>query len=128
VTFVPYDTLVWVLAIAATAPRSVAVRAPSPWHSTNTVPWWLRTFGSLVVAPDTVVQPLVRSVGIGSGMRDALGCYVISQAFHKRLVSANQAPTWAPGFTGFVYGRVDPVAGSPCVLDAPVILVDSIAQ
>ena len=34
----------------------------------------------------------------------------------------------APGFTGFAYGRVDPVLASTCMDNAPVIQVDSIAQ
>ena len=127
VSFFSYDTLVWVPAIAATAPRSVAVRAPTD-GSRLVNAWPARTFGSLIVSPDTVVQPLTRSVGEGSGFQDSFGCYVINRLFHTRLVSADQSPSWAPGFTGFVYGRVDPVAGSPCVLDAPVILVDSIVQ
>jgi hypothetical protein len=117
-----YDTLMWVPAMAATSPRTVTLGAPSSNASI------VRRFGSTTVSPDTVVQPLTRSVGAGSGLRDSFGCYVISRGvlLKSRLVSADQAPTWAPGFTGFVYGRVDPVLGSPCVLDAPVILVDSI--
>jgi len=125
--FFGYDTLVWVPAIAATVPRSVTMRAPSSWQSIE-APWPLQTFGTLTVSPDTVVQPLMRSVGVGSGFQDGLGCSFISHAPSKRLISADQSPAWAPGFRGFVYGRVDPVAGSPCVLEAPVILVDSITQ
>ncbi|HEV8401324.1 MAG TPA: hypothetical protein VGQ18_15955 [Gemmatimonadales bacterium] len=120
-----FDTLVWVPAISASVPRSVTVRTPSGWHQVDRVP--IRTFGALTVSPDTVVQPLTRSVGVGSGFQDGLGCSIISHGA-SRLVSANQSPPWAPGFYGFVYGRVDPVLGSPCALDAPVILVDSIAQ
>ena len=117
-----YDTLMWVPAIAAPSPRTVTLWAPSSDAAI------VRRFGSTIVSPDTVVQPLTRSVGAGYGLRDSFGCYVISRGLllKSRLVSADQSPTWAPGFTGFVYGRVDPVLGSPCVLDAPVILVDSI--
>lgn len=120
--FFVYDTLMWVPAIAATSPRTVTLWAPSSDASI------VRRFGSLTVSSDTVVQPLTRSVGAGSGLRDSFGCYVIRRGLllQSRLVSADQSPTWAPGFTGFVYGRVDPVLGSPCVLEAPVILVDSI--
>ncbi len=120
--FFVYDTLMWVPAIAATSARTVTLWAPSSDASI------VRRFGSLTVSPDTVVQPLTRSVGSGNGLRDSLGCYVISRGLllQSRLVSADQSPTWAPGFTGFVYGRVDPVLGSPCALEAPVILVDSI--
>jgi len=120
--FFVYDTLMWVPAIAATSARTVTLWAPSSDASI------VRRFGSLTVSPDTVVQPLTRSVVSGNGLRDSLGCYVISRGLllQSRLVSADQSPTWAPGFTGFVYGRVDPVLGSPCALEAPVILVDSI--
>jgi hypothetical protein len=121
-----YDTLVWVPAIAATVPRSVTILAPNSWQPVAG-PQHLYTFGTLTVSPDTVVQPLMHSAGVGSGFQDALGCSFITHAPQQRLVSADQSPAWAPGFTGFIYGRVDPVAGSPCVLDAPVILVDSIA-
>jgi hypothetical protein len=123
--FFGYDTLVWVPASAATTPRSVTMRAPT---ASRTVigPWPLMTFGTLTVSPDTVVQPLTHSVGAGAGFQDGLGCSFITHLPAQRLVSADQSPAWTPGFSGFVYGRVDPVAGSPCVLDAPVILVDSI--
>jgi hypothetical protein len=120
-----YDTLVWVPALAATMPRAVMVRAPNAWEPAG--PWPLKTFGTLTVSPDTVVQPLMRSVGIGSGFQDGLGCSIVTHDL-ARLVSADQSPPWAPGFHGFVYGRVDPVLGSPCILDVPVILVDSIAM
>lgn len=120
-----FDTLVWVPAIAASVPRQVTVRTPTSWHNVDRV--IDRTFGTLTVSPDTVVQPLTRSVGVGSGFEDGLGCAIIVHDA-KRLISADQSPPWTPGFRGFIYGRVDPVAGSPCVLDAPVILVDSIAS
>jgi len=120
-----YDTLVWVPAIATTVPRSVTIRASNSVQSVDG-PWSLYTFGTLTVSPDTVVQPLMRSVGVGFGTQDALGCSIVVHEPGRRLVSADQSPAWAPGFRGFIYGRVDPVTGSPCVLDAPVILVDSI--
>ena len=102
----------------------MVVRAPALGAGAGS----LRTFGALIVSPDTVVQPLMRSVGVGSGMQDALGCYVISHIPLRRLVSADQSPAWAPGFTGFVYGRIDPVLRSTCLDDAYVIQVDSIIQ
>jgi hypothetical protein len=120
-----YDTLVWVPALAATAPRTATMRAPASWQSVEG-PWPLFTFGTLTVSPDTVIQPLQRSVGFGSPFQDALGCFFFVPVPGRRLVSADQSPGWTPGVRGLIYGRVDPVAGSPCVLDAPVILVDSI--
>jgi hypothetical protein len=119
-----FDTLVWVPAIAASVARQVTVRTPTSWHNVDRV--IVRTFGTLTVSPDTVVQPLTRSVGVGSGLEDSFGCSIIVHDA-SRLISANQSPPWAPGFHGFIYGRVDPVAGSPCTLEAPVIVVDSIA-
>ena len=120
-----YDTLVWVPAMAATAPRRVTVRAPNAWWSGGPA-FTLITFGTLTLSPDTIVQPLMHSVGVASGFTDGLGCAIYVHDPGRRLVSADQSPPWAPGFRGFVYGRVDPVLGSPCVLEAPVIRVDSI--
>ena len=121
-----YDTLVWVPAIAATTARTVTIRAPSVLHAIAP-PWPLRTFGTITVSVDTPVAPHMHSVGIGSGFRDSFGCYMVDPAslFH-RYVSADQPPAWAPGFTGFVYGRIDPVLRSACLDDAYVIQVDSI--
>jgi hypothetical protein len=127
VAFVVYDTLVWVPGIAATSARTVTLRASSDFHAVTGPPWPLRTFGTLIVSPTAPVQPLMRSVGVGSGFRDALGCYfVIPGTPFRRYISADQTPDWAPGFTGFVYGRVDPVLRSTCLDDALVIQVDSI--
>lgn len=123
----PYDTLVWVPAIAAAAPRTVVLRAPSRWPASQS-PWPLRTFGTLTVSPDTVIGSLTHSVGMGEGFRDSFsGCFLVVPSSPSRLyVSADQTPDWAPGFTGFVYGRIDPFLLSACLDDAPVIQVDSI--
>jgi len=124
----PYDTLVWVPGIAATAPRTIVLRAPSRWP-TSQPPWLLRTFGTLIVSPDTVVAPLTRSVGMGEGFQSSAGCFFIIPLEPSRVyISGDQAPSWAPSFTGFVYGRIDPVFRSVCLDDAYVIQVDSIIQ
>ena len=129
VAFVAFDTLVWVSGIAATSARTVTLRASSDFHAATGPPWPLRTFGMLIVSPTVPVQPLMRSVGVGSGFRDALGCYfVVPGTPFRRYISADQAPSWAPGFTGFTYGRIDPVLRSVCLDDAYVIKVDSIIQ
>ncbi len=123
-----YDTLVWVPAIPAITARTVTIRAPSAWHAVDP-PWPMRTFGTITVSIDTPVAPLMRSVGVGSGFQDSFGCYMVSPAsLFRRYVSADQSPAWAPGFTGFVYGRIDPVLRSVCLDDAYVIQVDSIAS
>jgi hypothetical protein len=89
----------------------------------------LRTFGTVTVTPTVPVQPFMRSVGEASGLKDSFGCFVVIPGPPFRVYnSADQAPGWAPGFTGFVYGRVDPGLASTCVNAAPVIQVDSIAQ
>lgn len=126
-TAVPwYDTLVWVPAITATTARTVVIRAPSAWHAIEP-PWPLRTFGTITVSVDTPVAPHMRSVGVGSGFQDPSGCFMLIPASLFRVyVSADQTPTWAPEFTGFVYGRIDPVLRSTCLDDAYVIQVDSI--
>lgn len=121
-----YDTLVWVPAITATTARTVVIRAPTGWHA-GKAPWPLRTYGTITVSVDTPVVPHMRSVGVGSGFQGALGCYLVNPAsIRYRYVSADQPPAWAPGFTGFVYGRIDPVLRSVCLDDAYVIQVDSI--
>lgn len=121
-----YDTLVWVPAFTAAAARTVTIRAPSAWQAAGP-PWPLRTFGTMTVAVDTPVVPLMHSVGVGSGFKDSFGCFLVFPAsLFQTYVSADQAPSWAPGFTGFVYGRIDPVLRSTCLDDAPVIQVDSI--
>lgn len=127
VALVGYDTLVWVPGIAATSARTVTIRATSHWGVVEP-PWPLRTFGTVTVSPTVPVQPLMRSVGVGSGFQDSFGCFVVIPGSPFRVyVAADQTPPWAPGFTGFVYGRVDPVLASTCLVDAPVIQVDSIA-
>ena len=127
VALLAWDTLVWVPGIAAASPRTVTIRATSQWPALEQ-PWPLRTFGTVTVSPTVPVQPLMRSVGVGSGFRDSFGCFVVIPGPPFRVyISADQAPAWAPGFTGFVYGRIDPVLRSTCLDDAPVILVDSIA-
>lgn len=71
----------------------------------------------------------MRSVGVGSGFQDPAGCFmVIPASFSHVYVSADQSPTWAPEFRGFVYGRIDPVLRSTCLDDAYVIQVDSIIR
>lgn len=127
VAFPWFDTLVWVSGIEATSPRTVTIRATSQWPALET-PWPLRTFGAVTVSPTAPVQPRMRSVGVGSGFQDSFGCFlVIPGPLSRAYISADQTPAWAPGFTGFVYGRVDPVLRSTCLDDAPVIQVDSIA-
>lgn len=127
VAFTAFDTLVWVSGIAATSPRIVTLRASSDFQATLGPPWPLRTFGTLTVSPTVPVQPLMRAVGVGSGFRDGVGCYfVVPGTPFRRYISADQAPSWAPGFTGFAYGRIDPVLRSVCLDDAYVIQVDSI--
>ena len=123
-----YDTLVWVPAITAASPRFIAVRATNHWQAAGP-PWPLRTFGALIVSPTVPVQPLMRSVGVGSGFERSIGCFVVSPLEGARVyISKDQPPDWAPGFTGFLYGRVDPVLRSTCLDDAPVIRVDSIVS
>lgn len=127
VALLAWDTLVWVPGIAATSPRTVTIRATSQWPALEQ-PWPLRTFGTVTVSPTVPVQPLMRSVGVASGFRDSFGCFVVIPGPPYRVyISADQPPVWAPGFTGFAYGRVDPVLRSTCIDDAPVIQVDSIA-
>lgn len=127
VALLAWDTLVWVPGLAATSPRTVTIRATSQWPALKQ-PWPLRTFGTVTVSPTVPVQPLMRSVGVGSGFQDSFGCFVVIPGPpHRVYISADQSPAWAPGFTGFVYGRVDPVLASTCLVDAPVIQVDSIA-
>ena len=122
-----YDKLVWVSAIQTATPRTVTIRATSRWPALEQ-PWPLRTFGTVTVSPTVPVQPLMRSVGVGSGFQDSFGCFLVIPGPPFRVyISADQPPAWAPGFTGFVYGRVDPVLRSTCLDDAPVIKVDSIA-
>jgi hypothetical protein len=123
-----YDTLVLVPAIDAASPRTVTIRAASRWPALEQ-PWPLRTFGTVTVSPTAPVQALMRSVGVASGFQDSFGCFIVMPGPPFGVyISADQAPTWAPGFTGFVYGRVDPALQSTCVNAAPVIQVDSIAQ
>jgi len=123
-----YDTLVWVSAIDAASPRTVTIRATSRWPALEQ-PWPLRTFGTVTVSPTVPVQPLQRSVGVASGFQDSFGCFIVIPGPPFRVyISADQAPAWAPGFTGFAYGRVDPVLQSTCLDDAPVIRVDSITS
>ncbi len=121
-----YDTLVWVPAIAAQSPRLITVRAANHWQAPGP-PWPLRTFGTLTVSPAVPAQPLMYSVGVGSGFERSLGCFVVTPVELSRVyISADQPPAWAPGFTGFAYGRIDPVLRSVCLDDAYVIQVDSI--
>jgi hypothetical protein len=121
-----YDTLVWVPGIAAESPRRITVRAANHFHEPGPR-WPLRTFGALTVSPTVPVQPFMHSVGIGSGFERAFGCFVVMPLERSRVyISADQPPAWAPGFTGFLYGRVDPVLRSVCLDDAYVIQVDSI--
>jgi len=123
-----YDTLVWVPAIDAASPGTVTIRATSRWPALEQ-PWPLRTFGTVTVSPTAPVQPLQRAVGVASGFQDSFGCFVVIPGPPFRVyISADQAPKWAPGFTGFAYGRVDPVLQSTCLDAAPVIRVDSIAS
>jgi hypothetical protein len=123
-----YDTLVWVPAFSAATARTVVIRAPSGWHA-GVPPWPVRTFGTITVSVDTPVAPHMRSVGVGSGFQDSFGCYLVNPAsIRQRYVSADQPPAWAPGFSGLVYGRIDPVLRSTCLDDAYVIQVDSIIQ
>jgi len=123
-----FDTLVWVPAIAGTAPRTVVIRATSPLDPLET-PWPLRTFGTITVAVDTPVAPQMRSVGMASGSGDTAGCYLVRPLSAAPVyVSADQPPAWAPGFVGFAYGRTDPVLRSVCRDDAYVIQVDSILR
>jgi hypothetical protein len=127
VAFLGFDTLVWVPAITATSPRTVTIRATSRWPALEQ-PWPLRTFGTVSVSPTAPAQLLMRSVGVASGFQDSFGCFIVIPGPPSRVyISADQAPAWAPGFTGFAYGRVDPVLQSTCLDDAPVIRVDSIA-
>ena len=128
IALLAYDTLVWVPAIDAASPRTVTIRATSQWPALEQ-PWPLRTFGTVTVSPTAPVQPLQRSVGVASGFKDSFGCFIVIPGPPFRVyISADQAPAWAPGFTGFAYGRVDPVLRSTCLDDAPVIRVDSIAS
>lgn len=121
-----YDTLVWVPAFSATTARTVVIRAPSGWHA-GVPPWPVRTLGTITISVDTPVAPHMRSVGVGSGFQGSSGCYLVNPAsIRERYVSADQPPAWAPGFTGFVYGRIDPVLRSVCLDDAYVIQIDSI--
>jgi hypothetical protein len=123
-----YDTLVWVPGIAATVPRTVVVRAPSRWP-TSQPPWTVRTFGTLTVSPDTVIGSLMRSVGMGEGFQTSAGCFLVIPLEPSRVyISADQTPDWAPSFTGFVYGRIDTFLLSTCLDDAFVIQVDSVKQ
>lgn len=127
VAFPAWDTLVWVPGIAATSPRTVTIRAISQWPALET-PWPLRTFGMVTVSPSVPVQPLRHSVGVASGYKDSFDCFIVIPGPPFSVYnSADQAPAWAPGFTGFVYGRVDPRLVSTCANAAPVIQVDSIA-
>jgi len=121
-----YDKLVWVSAIETATPRTVTIRATSGWPALEQ-PWPLRTFGTVTVSPTVPVQPLTRSVGVASGFQDSFGCFLVLPGPFGVYISADQHPAWAPGFSGFVYGRVDPVLASTCMDDAPVIQVDSIA-
>lgn len=123
-----YDTLVWVPAVSATSARTLVIRAPSTLHAVE-APWPLRTFGTITVSVDTPVAPHMRAVGAGWGFQQTSGCFMVVPAslFHT-YVSADQAPTWAPEFRGFMYGRIDPVLRSTCLDDAYVIQVDSIIQ
>jgi hypothetical protein len=126
IAFPAWDTVVSVPGIAAASPRAVTIRATSQWPALAT-PWSLRTFGTVTVTPTAPVQPFMRSVGEASGFKDSFGCFVVIPGPPFRVYnSADQAPGWAPGFTGFVYGRVDPGLASTCVNAAPVIQVDSI--
>jgi|SRR5882762_6021818 len=121
-----YDTLVWVPAIQTVTPRTVTIRATSGWPALAQ-PWPLRTFGTVTVSPTPPVQPLMRSVGVASGFQDSFGCFIVIPGPPSRVyISADQAPAWAPGFTGFAYGRIDLVLRSVCLDDAYVIQVDSI--
>lgn len=121
-----YDTLVWVPGIVTSTPRTVVLRAPKD-ASVPAPPWPLRTFGALTVSPAVPVQPLMHSVGVGSGFQRSPGCFVVTPIERSRVyISAEQPPAWAPGFAGFVYGRIDPVLRSVCLDDAYVIQVDSI--
>src|SRR5882672_10025178 len=122
-----FDTLVWVPAIDAASLRTVTIRATSRWPALEQ-PWPLRTFGTVTVSPTAPAQPLQRSVGVASGFQDSFGCFIVVGPPFNVYVSADQAPAWAPGFTGFAYGRVDPVLRSTCLDDAPVIRVDSITS
>jgi len=127
VAFLGFDTLVWVPAITATSSRNLTIRATSRWPALEP-PWPLRTFGTVTVSPTAPAQLLMRSVGVASGFQDSFGCFIVIPGPPSRVyISADQAPAWAPGFTGFAYGRVDPVLQSTCLDDAPVIRVDSIA-
>ena len=120
-----YDTLVWVPAMTATTARMVTIRAPSPVHASGP-PWPLHTYGTITVSVDTPVAPHMRAVGVGSGFQ-RFDCFVVSPASLTHVyISADQPPAWAPGFTGFVYGRIDPVLRSTCLDDAYVIQIDSI--
>jgi hypothetical protein len=128
VALLVYDTLVWVPAIDAASPRAVTIRATSRWPALEQ-PWPLRTFGTVTVSPTAPVQPLMRSVGVASGFQDSFGCFIVIPGPPFLIyISADQAPAWAPGFTGFAYGRVDPVLQSTCLDGAPVIRVDSITS
>jgi hypothetical protein len=122
-----YDTLIWVPGITATAPRTVVLRAPSPWPAPE-IPWPPRTFGSLTVSPVVPVAPLLRAAGVASGFQDLSGCFFVRPLPGLPMyVAADQSPSWAPEFTGFVYGRVVFLL-STCLNGAPVIEVDSIVQ
>ena len=125
----PYDTLVWVPAIAAAPTRNLVIRAPSHLHTLD-APWPVMTFGTITISADTPVTPHLRSVGIAVGSSDAAGCFLVTTitASLPIYVSADQPPAWAPGFHGFAYGRTDPVLRSTCRDGASVIQVDSIIQ
>ena len=122
-----YDMLLGVPAIQTATPRTVTIRATSGWPALQQ-PWPLRTFGTVTVSPTVPVQPLTRSVGVASGFQDSFGCFLVLPGSFGPYISADQHPAWAPGFNGFVYGRVDPELASTCLDDAPVIQVDSIVQ
>lgn len=121
-----YDTLVWVPAIAATSPRTITVRAiHGVPEDAPELP--LRIFGTVVVTPDTPVVGMMHAVGRASGFQDSFGCFLIIPGPPFRVyISKDQAPPWAPGFTGFAYGRVDLSLASTCRDAVPVIQIDSI--
>jgi len=126
IAFLAWDTVVSVPGIAATSARAVTIRATSQWPALQT-PWPLRTFGTVSVTATAPVQPLMRSVGEASGFQDSFGCFIVIPGPPFRVYnSADQAPAWAPGFTGFLYGRVNSGLASTCTHTAPVIQVDSI--
>jgi hypothetical protein len=109
-----FDQSITVSSLEATAARTYEIRAAT---HTSAVDLVLRTFGDVVVRPDSIQNRRVNAVGHASAARDQAGClrvYAVARYFSTSYPvedPPDTTSTWTAFVRGYIYEPTAPICG-----------------